>query len=225
MGHPDVDLRDLVGADILDQGMRPTCVTFAASAAHEAMRTLQGEDAEHLSPEALWAYCSTNGTASVDGMLLADAGPALENDGQPLLRDWPYADTARAAPSSAGAPPWHRAALVPLELSRDGVEAEIEDQLQTGVPVILILETTDEFLLTDADGFIAVPDIRAGHGGYHAVTCVGAATHPTAGRHLLVKNSWGEEWGAGGYGWLPLDYLRGFGAQAATVGPRNEVIL
>ena len=34
---------------------------------------------------------------------------------------------------------------------------------------------------------------------------------------LLVRNSWGEFWGAGGYGWLPMDYLIAYALQAVVV--------
>lgn len=217
----DIDLRNLIGPDVLDQGTRPTCVPFAASAAHEAARTHTGAAAEHLSPEAIWAYCMQHGTATAEGMILNDAGLALTDDGQPLLDKWPYDKRATVRPETAGIPPWHRADLTELHLHHDGVEANIEDALVGGQPVILVLEVTDEFLLTGDDGIIDVPNVRVRHGGYHAVTCVGAATHPSAGRLLLIKNSWGDEWGVGGYGWLPIDYLRAFAAQAAVIHARE----
>jgi C1A family cysteine protease len=217
MQRADIDLRHLVGAEVLDQGTRPTCVPFAASAAHEAARTRNGAQAEHLSPDAIWSYCVCNGKASDDGMVLIDASPALIDDGQPLLTHWPYEVADVAKPEDLEAPPWHRANLTALSLAHDAEEARIEDALTAGQPVILIVEVTDEFLNPDEDGVIAIPDIRSGHGGYHAVTCVGAATHPVAGRHLLIKNSWGDEWGLGGYAWLPVGYLEGFAAEAAVI--------
>jgi C1A family cysteine protease len=44
--------------------------------------------------------------------------------------------------------------------------------------------------------------------------------------HLLVQNSWGTRWGAGGYCYLPESYLRdwheAWRLQAATDDPRGE---
>lgn len=222
MKRADIDLRHLVGAAVLDQGSRPTCVAFSASAAHEAARTRNGTQPEHLSPEAVWNYSTRHGTAGEDGMVLADVAPALSEDGQPLLAAWPYCDGHAARPETAGEPPWHRAELASLPLARDADEARLEDALAAGQPVILVIEVTDEFNTPGDDGLIEVPDIRVGHGTYHAVTCVGAASHPIAGRHLLIKNSWGEEWGLGGYAWLPIRYLTAFAAEAAVIPTVKE---
>ena len=226
MSRPDIDLRDLIGADVLDQGRRQTCVAFATSAAHEAARSEGGYAPEHLSPEAIWHYCHQHGLTGEDGMLLWSASSALGDSGQPLLSIWPYdsliGSGTEEPPDGAGKPPWNQAELIAVHIAHDGIEDAIEDALAAKTPVAIILEITDEFLLATTEGLIEVPDIRANHGGYHAVTCVGAADHPTHGRLLLVKNSWGDEWGSGGYGWLPIGYLRAFGAQAATIRIRRE---
>jgi C1A family cysteine protease len=88
----------------------------------------------------------------------------------------------------------------------------------------VIVELTGEFEKPSADGEIAVPDLLAPVSDYHAVLAVGAATN-TAGtiRRLLIRNTWGPGWGAGGYGWLPLDYLIAFAVQAATNDPSSLV--
>ena len=53
--------------------------------------------------------------------------------------------------------------------------------------------------------------------GVLAVLVVGATTDPDHGRLLLIRNSWSKYWGAGGYGWLPTDYLIAHAVQAAIV--------
>ncbi|MXW41512.1 MAG: hypothetical protein F4X48_05455 [Acidimicrobiia bacterium] len=65
-----------------------------------------------------------------------------------------------------------------------------------------------------------VPPLAAPQGSYHAVLVVGARTHERV-RTLLVRNSWAPGWGAGGYGWLPLDYLISFGALAGAIDPSS----
>jgi hypothetical protein len=219
----DIDLRDKLGPDVLDQENRPLCVTFAVSAAHEAHHSLADAEPGHLAPEAIWWHCTSLGQTSAAGMLLLDADSALRGPGQPGLADWPYNPALGSGtedPPATITPPWNRAQLTPLTLNHDGSEDSLEESLEDGVPVVLVIEVTDEFRLPDAEGVIAVPDLRVDQGGYHAVVCVGAFTHPVHGRLLLIKNSWGTAWAVDGYGWLPVDYLIAFAAQAATV--RNE---
>lgn len=174
-----------------------------------------------LAPEAIWWRAWQLGQVSADGMLLEDAGDALAATGQPRQSVWPWDPTLGAGtqhpPTPAGTPPWHTARLSPLALAHDGVEDEVEDALAAGLPVVVVVEVTDEFDNASSQGYIDVPDIRSPAGDYHAVLVVGAADHPDRGRLLLIRNSWSEYWGAGGYGWLPIDYLIAHAVQAATV--------
>lgn len=222
---PDIDLRALTGAHVLDQGPRPTCVPFATTVAHEALRTTTGHASTHLAPEALWHHCTNLGLTSAHGMVLDHVGLALGAPGQPELHQWPYNSTldhgTEPPPTSAGAPPWNQALLRALSLGHDGIEQGIEDALAHSQPVVIVVEVTDEFLRPDVHGFVAVPNIRVVGGSYHAVTRVGAATHPSLGRFLLMKNSWGPTWGLGGYAWVPVRYLVAFAVQAATVVPQQ----
>lgn len=219
--RPAVDLRGLVDPTIVTQGPRPLCVSLALSVGHEAARTHSGTSPEPLAPEAIWRYCTARGHTGPDGMVVDDAAAALTDDGQPSLADWPYNDrlgvNTEDPPGGAGAPPWHRAIVRRLHLAHDGVEDELEDLLAGGAPVLLLVEVTDEFVDPDETGYVTLPNLRAQAGDYHAVVCVGAATHPSRGRHLLIRNTWGEYWGVGGYCWLPVAYLIAFVPYAAIV--------
>lgn len=217
--RPAVDLRPLVSSTLMDQGARPLCVPFALSFAHEAAAATMSDPA--MAPEAIWWRASTLGQVSTGGMLLEDAGDALATTGQPSLRDWPWNPSLGAAteppPTSAGAAPWRTATMAALPLAHDGIEDELEDTLAAGRPVVLVVEVTTELENATSEGVIDIPDIRSPAGDYHAVLVVGATTDPDRGRLLLIRNSWSEYWGAGGYGWLPVDYLIANAVQAAVV--------
>lgn len=214
--RPAIDLTSQIASDVVDQGPRPTCVACAAAAAHEAERS--GFEA---AIEPIWWRLREWGLADECGTTLPAAGRALSHTGHCEARFWPYNDglgfDTEPPPAAAGTPPWICSDLTPVAVANDGVEDAIEDELAAGHPVVLVLEVGDGFESPEPDGFIPVPLVTAPAAGYHAVLVVGAWTDPTHGRVFLIRNSWGEYWGAGGYGLLPVEYLINFGEQAARV--------
>jgi hypothetical protein len=222
-GRPNIDLRPLISSHLMDQGARPVCLPFALSHAHDALLAARSAPTTDraVAPEAIWWHCTHQGVTSAGGMLLEHGALALGDCGQPALVDWPWNPHLGVGtedpPTAVGVPPWQRAQVDHIGLAHDGVEDDIEDALGAGRPVILVVEVTAEFENAAPDGSIDVPDIRSPEGDYHAVLVVGAATHPLTGRRLLIRNSWGSYWGAGGYGWLPLDYLVANALQAAVL--------
>lgn len=208
-------------APAIEQGTRPLCIPIVVTAAHEACRT---QPPEPLAPDALWSHCVADGTASRDGTTLEAVSDALRTEGQPRLADWPFntaiSHEADPAPPTAQAFIWYQSELAPVAVANDGIEDDIEDLLAAGLVVVLIVEVTDEFERAEFDGNIEVPPLIAPQGAYHAVLVVGVRTHEGE-RVLLVRNSWGTGWGAGGYGWLPMDYLIAFGARAGAIDPKS----
>lgn len=226
LARPAVDLRHLLASPVRHQGPRPLCVPFSIAAAHEATRVQMGEPgAEMLAVEPLWQHCLDNGQAGHGGTTLTAGREAVLAKGQTAEAWWPYNDTLGAGTEpepAASHAAWYKAVTVETPLAYDGIEDLIEDALVVGLPLLLVIELTQHFEGPSADGEIALPALTAPVGDYHAVLTLGAATSADGtSRRLLIRNTWGSGWGAGGYGWLPLDYLIAFAVQAATIDPTS----
>lgn len=225
--RPPVDLRHLV-PPIRSQEARPLCVPFAVTTTHEAARSLlaSGTAADLLAVEPLWQHCVDSGQGGPQGTSIRAASEGLAQRGQPLELHWPYnaalGEKSEPDPGGVESVDWHGADMLDLPLAHDGVEDLIEEALALGLPVVLLVEQTDEFDFPGSDGEIAVPPINCPVGDYHAIVAVGAATSVDGNtRRLLIRNSWGVGWAAGGYGWMPLDYLVAFAVQAAALNPNS----
>lgn len=197
----ECDLRHMFGP-ARDQGARPTCMAFAASDAHAALRA----GWEPLSCEFAYYHAlkidggEPHEGATPDGML-----KAIKAEGQPPETVWEYlpqppADKASWKPPANASPLYKRASEYDSALL-----TAIEERLDAGCPVIFTMALSDSFYIPDGDGVIAV-DEPPDQNRRHAVIAVGYGTRGTE-RMYLVRNSWGILWGIDGYAWISEVYL------------------
>ena len=197
-----IDLRPQFGPT-RDQGHRPTCLAFAASDTHAGLRLGWAE----LSCEyAFYRAQKRAGRSASRGALLQQMLDAIRLDGQPEEQQWPYAganpdETKWAPPSGVG----------PL-YKRNGA-AHHEDfswligTLDQKIPAIVLMMLSRSFFLPQAGAIIdESPGEKPEPAQRHAVVAVGhgLVDHQKA---ILVRNSWGTDWGENGYGWLTERYL------------------
>ena len=200
----NTDLRHLFGP-VRDQGQRPTCLAFAASDTHAALR----DGWTPLSCEYAFYHAQRrSGRSPTEGADLPAMLGALREDGQPVETGWPYlsklpADLTRWTPP-AGTTPLYRRAGEPAAYAVDAIIA----QLDQDAPMLILMRLSRSFYFVGPDGFIdeapgEAPDFHR----RHAVIAVG---HGVAGtqRAVLVRNSWGDQWGAHGYGWLTERFMQ-----------------
>jgi hypothetical protein len=198
-----VDLQSLFGP-ARNQGPRPTCMAFAASDAHAALRSGWSP----LSCEyAFYRAQQRAGRPPAKGALLSSMLDALRQDGQPEESGWPY---LAATPTDAA--PWAPPAEIGPLFGRDGEKSSptldnVICELDKGRPVIILLMLSRAFyyptpqaVVDPASGESPEPERR------HAVVAVGHGTIDGR-RAILIRNSWGLRWGEAGYGWLTERFL------------------
>lgn len=183
-----------------DQGPRPTCLAFATSDVHAAVRDTAWSE---LSCEFLFYHAvRRQGSSHTSGVRISSICDALEQDGQPIEAAWPYLKVITNSwkpPAKVGKV--FRRASKPLAGGFDGTWRKV----MSGTPVLIGMSISDAFfnpLGGMVDSAEAVDASRR-----HAVVAV-AAGEKSGSKLLMVRNSWGASWGKAGYAWVAERYMR-----------------
>ena len=221
-----VDLRDRC-PPVYQQGNLGSCSANAIGFAYEFdEQPLQGE--EKFVPSRLFIYYNERdmeGSIPVDtGAQLIDGIKSVVHTGVCRESMWPYAtDKFNDEP-----PIW--ATSPPIECYEEAMKnraleahplkqtaADLKGCLVKGFPFVFgfaVFESLETDEVT-ASGKVPMPvgwdpsnietyGITEKCVGGHAVACVGFDDEKQA---FLVRNSWGEDWGIGGYCWFPYEYM------------------
>jgi len=190
------DLSTILPA-VRDQGDRETCLTIALTDGHHVTRA----DAPALAPDFLHFHAAALAGVGVNDAVPVAAGMAvLMDNGQPAEAECPYSPIARPAswlPSTPSGGVWKRVTSV----APGAPWKVIEDEVGGGRPVALVIEIDDPFW-TPVDGVVSIPSGPARTS--HAVLAVEIDLQMS---RVRVRNSWGNEWGDGGYAWLSAGYV------------------
>lgn len=216
-----MDLRPVL-PPVRDQGERGTCVAFAVTAAHEAAIVTSAGAIEDLSEEVLYWGCKQVDGDHESGTSFHSAAIALSTWGQPPEDLWPYDERRQESDDTYLPPPGALDSRVCRKAQLQAAEATvaaIREHLAAGRSVVIGIRIGYSFLTPKA-GRIPLPEPDEALTDGHALLVVGY--NDGAGQRdgfLIVRNSWGEGWGDGGYGYLPYEYIERHGAQAWVVDP------
>ncbi|RWB32216.1 MAG: peptidase C1 [Mesorhizobium sp.] len=194
------DLRSMFG-DVRDQGVRPTCLAFAVSDCHAAVRNGWNP----LSAEFVFYHAQRRaGLPPSQGALLLHILEAVRDDGQPPEASWPYLADLPADVSHWGPPVVQTRYFRNFERGPGSFD-EILANLLGGSPTVIVLYIGEAFFNPDGQGVVAgylgEKDVTR-----HAVIAVGAG-NAGGQRALLVRNSWGRFWGLNGHVWVTENYI------------------
>jgi C1A family cysteine protease len=205
----EVDLRPIM-PPVYDQGQLGSCTANAIAAAFDVARHIAG--AAFMSPSRLFIYFNertVEGTVKSDsGAQIRDGIKTLKTDGVAPESLWPYEISKFAKKPPAGV---FAAALKneALDYARvPATQAAIQGVLAGGRPVVVGFTVYESFesQAVATTGIMPMPTLFEQALGGHAVLVVG---YKLIGKKLywIVRNSWGETWGDGGYFYMPAVYL------------------
>lgn len=207
-----------------DQGPNNSCTAHAGTALVEYFENRVSGNFEKKSK--MFLYKVTRNLMDFEGdtgAFVRSTMKALVLFGVPPEKYWPYTnDKIREEPTqfcyafgqNYQAIQYYR--LDKQDLKTDAVLQQIKINLVKQLPVMFGFTVYNNIAASKPTGMIAFPGKKNRLLGGHAVVAIGfddkksieieGETGKTVGA-LKIRNSWGEDWGENGYGWLPYKYL------------------
>lgn len=205
---PSTDLR--AGCPpIYDQGQIGSCTANAIAGAVEFDQRKQ-QMAAPFTPSRLFIYYNER---LMEGTVNSDAGAQIRNGIKSIGSQgacpetlWPYEESRFADRPPA---PCYKIARTHPAVSYNRVPQDLgllKGCLAAGYPFVLGITVYESF---EGDqvaqtGIAPLPDASETVLGGHAVMAVG---YDDSSQRFLVRNSWGTDWGMGGYFTIPYAYL------------------
>ncbi len=192
-----------------NQGRESSCVGWAVAYALKSYQEAVERKWRPDSPQRLFspAYIYNQIRKSPDcqgGTSFVEALNLVRKDGVALLSDFPYIDGQCAAQPDTAVRQRARVFAI-SDWRRVNVqdETEVKNHLAAGFPVLAGI-IIDRLFFNFRGGGVYKKFSGQGSGG-HAVVVVG---YDDGRKAFKLINSWGRQWGDGGFGWISYDAFR-----------------
>ena len=205
---PSVDLRPQC-PPVYDQGQLGSCTANAiAGAIH--FDQLKEKLAGPFTPSRLFIYYNErameNSVSSDSGAQIRDGIKSVASQGVCAETLWPYVEDQFAACPAAAC---YKVARTHPAVSYSRVPqdpAQLKACLAAGYPFVVGITVYESFESDSVaqSGVVPMPQTSETALGGHAVM---AAGYDDSSQRFLVRNSWGSDWGMGGYFTIPYAYL------------------
>jgi len=206
------------------QGSIGSCTANAAVGLYEYFE--RRSKGEHVDASRMFVYKTSRNLlhwTGDSGAFIRTAMGAMVLFGVPPEEYWPYDVTQIDAEPPAFCYAFggnfqavQYVRLDPVGTTPDAVVTQVKTYLANKFPSMFGFTVYSSISHAAADGKIPLPAGGEKVQGGHAVVAVGyndalVITNPASGASTTgafkIRNSWGPDWGDGGYGWIPYDYV------------------